>query len=88
MHIAFYRAIDEAVAGERPIEREKRAQSLLAHSRHCFDYIRQSLMCCADTNLELYNATREGISGWGTKKCGNYDDAFKFAEKWRTNDEH
>jgi hypothetical protein len=57
------------------------------HSAHCFDYLRQSIMCAADTNLE--GETETG-PGWGSDHvCVDYDAVLEWANekaamKWRT----
>lgn len=49
------------------------------HSAHCFDYLRQSIMCAADTNLE--GATEAG-PGWGSKHvCTDYDALLTWANE-------
>ena len=62
------------------------------HIDHCFDYLRQSLMCCGDTALEggatVFPGEVIGTDGWGAQHiCKNYDDIFKWAEVRRTVDE-
>jgi hypothetical protein len=59
------------------------------HSAHCFNYIRQALMCNADTTLE--GMTEEG-PGEGTEhECIDYDALLEWAnenamhmQRWRT----
>ncbi|KAI1277706.1 hypothetical protein F5Y07DRAFT_398259 [Xylaria sp. FL0933] len=57
------------------------------HSAHCFDYLRQSIMCAADTNLE---GNTEAGPGWGSDHiCTDYDAVLKWANehgamRWRT----
>ncbi|KAI0435797.1 hypothetical protein F4803DRAFT_544376 [Xylaria telfairii] len=57
------------------------------HSAHCFDYLRQSIMCAADTNLE---GETEAGPGWGSDhQCADYDAVLAWANehsamKWRT----
>ncbi|KAI0183506.1 hypothetical protein EV127DRAFT_352539 [Xylaria flabelliformis] len=57
------------------------------HSAHCFDYLRQSIMCAADTNLE---GETEAGPGWGSDhQCADYDAVLDWANKhgamkWRT----
>ncbi|KAI0541842.1 hypothetical protein GGR58DRAFT_389050 [Xylaria digitata] len=57
------------------------------HSVHCFDYLRQSIMCAADTNLE---GDTEAGPGWGSDhQCADYDAVLAWANqhgamKWRT----
>ncbi|KAF2799681.1 hypothetical protein K505DRAFT_294208 [Melanomma pulvis-pyrius CBS 109.77] len=54
-----------------------------AHARHCFDLIRQSLMCAADTNIEPVNADLGGITGWGgERKCRDFQSVFEWAGRW------
>lgn len=58
------------------------------HSAHCFDYLRQALMCAADTTLE---GKTEAGPGWGSEhECTDYDALLEWANehatmKWRTN---
>jgi len=59
------------------------------HIRHCFDYLRQALMCAADTNLEVIDWKIGGSTGWGfERQCRNYDEVVAWAEKWRRNSQH
>ncbi len=41
-------------------------------------------MCAADTNLEDYNYTLDGVTGWGPKYCRDYDGVVEFANRWGT----
>ncbi|KAL4865663.1 hypothetical protein BDV12DRAFT_210975 [Aspergillus spectabilis] len=53
------------------------------HIRHCFDYLRQALMCAADTNLEVVSHESHLVSGWGQpRQCRDYNAVFAWAEKW------
>ncbi|RAK95912.1 uncharacterized protein BO80DRAFT_312700, partial [Aspergillus ibericus CBS 121593] len=52
------------------------------HVRHCFDYLRQSLMCSADTNLEPVTKDLKGVTGWGfTRTCRDLDSVKRWAEE-------
>ncbi|KAJ5552669.1 hypothetical protein N7494_002047 [Penicillium frequentans] len=52
------------------------------HVRHCFDYLRQSLMCSADTNLEPVTKELKGVTGWGfTRTCRDLDSVKAWAEE-------
>lgn len=54
-----------------------------SHIRHCFDYLRQALMCAADTNMEVLDPETHTTSGWGQgKQCRDYDEVVMWAEKW------
>ncbi|TWU77376.1 hypothetical protein ED733_005896 [Metarhizium rileyi] len=57
------------------------------HLIHCWDYLRQSIMCAGDTSLEwvhrLDNPPNE-TSGWGFQHtCKNFDAIFEWAEAHR-----
>ncbi|KAK1975432.1 hypothetical protein LZ30DRAFT_605645, partial [Colletotrichum cereale] len=56
------------------------------HAWHCFDYIRQSLMCCGDTSLEgadPFNPPSRTLGFGTTHVCRDYDAIFKYAEEHR-----
>ncbi len=56
----------------------------LSHVRHCFDYLRQTLMCNADTNLEVIDWHTGGSTGWGfERQCRDYKKVVDWAERWR-----
>ncbi|KAL1583315.1 hypothetical protein WHR41_08062 [Cladosporium halotolerans] len=61
-------------------------QEVAHHSAHCFDYIRQAIMCAGDTSLE---GKTEAGPGWGSvHECVDYDALLGWAnensaEKWR-----
>ena len=59
------------------------------HIYHCFDYIRQAIMCNADTTLEKARVVDgeivRGVDGWGVAhECRDYDSIFAFAEAHRS----
>ncbi|KAK3175111.1 hypothetical protein OEA41_002357 [Lepraria neglecta] len=57
------------------------------HIKHCLAYLRQSIMCHGDTNLEYREEDEEtgevGTSGYGTHQCQNFAELYDFAEKWK-----
>lgn len=63
-------------------------QEVAHHSAHCFDYLRQSIMCAGDTNLE---GKTEAGPGWGSEhECVDYDALLQWANEngampWRDN---
>lgn len=72
------------------IARSKTGKSLsperLDHTRHCFAYLRSSLMCGADTALEGQSKhTKEpGTSGTGSYHiCKDYDALLSWSESHR-----
>ncbi|TQV91604.1 hypothetical protein IF1G_09670 [Cordyceps javanica] len=55
-----------------------------AHMRHCFDYLRQGLMCASDTSLEPVDPELGGVTGWGSRRvCRDYQQVVAWAEHHR-----
>jgi hypothetical protein len=64
----------------------KLSQEVAHHSAHCFDYLRQSLMCAADTTLE--GKTEAGPGMGSIHECTDYEALLAWANensamKWR-----
>ncbi|KAG6018507.1 hypothetical protein E4U41_003831 [Claviceps citrina] len=57
------------------------------HLIHCWDYLRQSLMCASDTSLEWVHPLDSApgqTSGWGYQHtCKNFDAVFEWTESHR-----
>lgn len=50
-----------------------------AHIRHCIDLLRQSLMCYADTAVEVKEEGINGVKGWGTEhQCRDYEELLQW----------
>ncbi|KAI1378172.1 hypothetical protein F4677DRAFT_385256 [Hypoxylon crocopeplum] len=61
------------------------------HLNHCFDYLRQGIMCCGDIALEgeqtSFPEGFDGSDGWDAKHvCKNYDEVYNYLEKNRADD--
>lgn len=57
------------------------------HTRHCFEYLRQSLMCSADSTIEPAGSRVDGFLGWGFRRqCRNYEELKNWAEESRVFD--
>ena len=57
----------------------KLEQEVAHHAVHCFDYLRQSIMCAADTSLEGLTAAGPG---WGSKHtCTDYEALLAWANE-------
>lgn len=59
------------------------------HIYHCFDYVRQALMCNGDTTLEKVREVNgrlvRGVDGWGVEhECRDYDAIYTYAEAHRS----
>jgi hypothetical protein len=62
------------------------------HMIHCFDYMRQAIMCSADVALEGHETTfpdhNGGSDGWdSTHVCKNYDEVYNYLEGVRAYDD-
>ncbi|KAL7937843.1 hypothetical protein V8C35DRAFT_293788 [Trichoderma chlorosporum] len=59
------------------------------HMNHCFEYLRQTIMCAGDTTLEKVVVDENGVSqpdidGWGTiHECKSWNMLYEFAESRR-----
>ncbi|OPB42123.1 hypothetical protein A0O28_0032400 [Trichoderma guizhouense] len=59
------------------------------HLNHCFEYLRQSIMCTGDTTLEKVVVDENGvfkpdIDGWGTEhECKSWNMLYEYAESRR-----
>ena len=78
----YYTALGEV--GEENIARAGFADhGSPRHVRHCFDYLRQSVMCHADTNLEPVIPRLGGARGFGSKHtCRNFNELVDWMTKW------
>ncbi|KAK0099975.1 hypothetical protein ONS95_013205 [Cadophora gregata] len=61
-----------------------------SHLAHCFDYLRQGIMCAGDMTLEPAfelageDAGTKAVNGWNVEhQCKNYQVMYDFAEKHR-----
>ena len=64
---------------------EADALFLLDHLDHCFDYIRQAIMCAADPAVEPARVDEHGVrrdvDGWGGQhQCRSWSDLVEFAQ--------
>lgn len=59
------------------------------HVMHCFDYLRQAIMCSGDVALEGMQTTfpdgkSGGSDGWDAKHvCRDYDQVYRFLTRRR-----
>ena len=85
--IAYYDALESPgianVADIQDKDQPTGTRIAVPHIRHCFDYLRQALMCSADTNLETVDHQTHLTNGWGQpKQCRDYEEIFNFAKKY------
>ena len=56
------------------------------HVRHCLDLLRQSLMCLADTTVEVQDVEAGGVHGFGVEhKCRDWGELRGLVEGWNGN---
>ena len=54
-----------------------------AHVRHCLDLLRHTLMCHADTTVEVVDRASRGVTGYGVEhQCRNFEQLKKWTEMW------
>ncbi|KXH48924.1 hypothetical protein CSIM01_08583 [Colletotrichum simmondsii] len=54
------------------------------HLNHCWDYLRQTIMCNADVTLEWRKYNEQVGTGWGYQhECKDWDAIITWAEKYR-----
>jgi hypothetical protein len=52
------------------------------HRAHCIEYLRQSILCSADTTLEGETGSWTKSTGWGqTHQCADYDALMDMANE-------
>jgi hypothetical protein len=80
---AFWASVDGTLAEMGAEKQEANSRTSHHHIRHCFEYLRQSLMCLADSNLEDMDYAARGVSGWQTERtCRNFEELRSWADTW------
>ena len=65
------------------VTRDETSQMKL-HAKHCFDYLRQSLMCAADSTLEPVDAVTDTVSGMHVvHQCKDFEGLKSWTEEHR-----
>ncbi|EGD86998.2 uncharacterized protein TERG_03253 [Trichophyton rubrum CBS 118892] len=79
IHQSYYGALQSRRRGD-----EQQHNHIGPHMRHCFDYLRQGLMCAADSTLEPVDTRLGGVTGWGNERvCRDYTALKDWAEQRR-----
>ncbi|KAK4500700.1 hypothetical protein PRZ48_008889 [Zasmidium cellare] len=65
----------------------------MTHNNHCYEYIRQAILCAGDMTLEpaeVQNGERiHSVDGWGvTHQCRDFEKILEFAERSEPDSEH
>lgn len=73
-----------STSGEESLESFDNGVDRQSHVAHCFEYLRQALMCCADSSLEPFETPENGFPGMGfERQCNDYEGLKSWAEEWR-----
>ena len=82
------------VYGEAFLEETEREHLHKTHIGHCFDYIRQAIMCSGDMTLEGAMRLPSGelgpsVDGWGaTHQCRSWDGVMAFMNENKAPNNH
>lgn len=79
-----FEALNQIQKGGKPTEHKHSDQFFHLHLKHCFEYLRQAVMCAGDTALEkamiVDGRIIRGVDGWGVEhECRDYTAIFDFA---------
>ncbi|KAF1922665.1 uncharacterized protein M421DRAFT_426681 [Didymella exigua CBS 183.55] len=87
---AYYGLLDqikgEGEGAKKPGKREKPTDPGWdsEHLNHCWDYLRQTIMCNADVTLEWRRYNEQVGTGWGYQhQCKDWDAIIAWAEQYR-----
>ena len=76
------RGSDELEDFDNEIER-------LPHMTHCFEYLRQAIMCSADSSFEpATNRVERFLGGGLQRQCRDFSAMKAWAEEWRAFEGH
>ena len=70
-------------------DNEKHSHAGPQHYTHCLEYLRQSIMCSADSNLEYRLPGPDGVKrtlGWNLHRCRDFDAMVRWSQEWRAFD--
>ncbi|KAI0834756.1 hypothetical protein F5Y06DRAFT_278335 [Hypoxylon sp. FL0890] len=83
LRVAYFASLDGIIEEMGAESQDANHRTSRHHIRHCFEYLRQSLICLADANLEDMNYTTRGISGWQTERtCRDFEGLKSWAGEW------
>ncbi|KAK8139506.1 hypothetical protein PG984_002886 [Apiospora sp. TS-2023a] len=95
MYFASVHGDKADVYGEESLSGTELRQQQMVHIGHCFDYLRQAVMCAGDMTLEgamlLPNGQigPAGVDGWGaTHQCRSWDQAVDWTLQHRAPHNH
>ena len=82
MRRAYWANHDAAVTGQKLTDEDVHVDIGPSHVRHCTDLLRQSLMCHADTTIEVVDEKTNGVHGFRTEhRCKDWDQLVQWTTK-------
>ncbi|KAF7883188.1 uncharacterized protein EAF01_011697 [Botrytis porri] len=78
------------IHGDENLSNSAAQESEKEHTSHCFDYLRQAMMCSADLTIEWAMEMPDGkppftVDGWGiTHTCRNWQNVLKWMGEHRS----
>ena len=89
----FYFPDHENMSSTHSTEHNRYGHIHSGHVSHCFDYLRQAVMCSGDLTLEHAAIDADGerrrVDGWGAPHvCRDWDAIVEFAVSHRALDRH
>ncbi|KAK4216772.1 hypothetical protein QBC37DRAFT_416156 [Rhypophila decipiens] len=88
IHVALQRAVRGLEGDFTKQQPETNLEE--SHTLHCVDYLRESIMCTADNNLEPFGPETEGkgVDGFGSvHQCRDWGALFDWSKRFRYNDQ-
>ncbi|KAK0511063.1 hypothetical protein JMJ35_006615 [Cladonia borealis] len=71
---SYWTFVEAALSGRVLRKDEIGHMAAPAHVQHCIDFLRQSLMCKADTTIEIRDEAIMGVKGFGVRhECVDWD---------------
>ena len=82
--MAYWKVHEAAVEGNKTSDSDLPMMISPPHVRYCIDLLRQSLMCAADTTVEIKDEAAGGVHGFGVEhRCANWDQLVGLTTKWQ-----
>lgn len=82
--MGYWKTHEAAIEGRKLLDSELPMMISPPHVRHCIDLLRQSLMCTADTTIEVKDEAAGGVHGFGVEhRCVKWSQLVDWTAKWQ-----
>lgn len=51
------------------------------HMAHCFEYLRNAILCAADSNIEPFDYETGGVNGWNEHQCRDFESVLEWSRE-------